>query len=226
MECLICNNNTSLPFLTKSNFLPEYRDMIKDIRKFEYYKCTNCGFTVSKTHLDMSMKDWVKLNDEFHHYIENNPAPINQPPYLEQAMIINLLSASGILQLEDAIDYAGGYGTLSKILKRFYGQTLPVFDPYITGNDETVSYVDKDNLSKYGTLFNSALFEHLRTRDLFEEINNLIKNDGCMILHTLICETIPADQNWFYLEPPVHCSFHTNKNMCIRINARMGELTQ
>jgi hypothetical protein len=34
-------------------------------------------------------------------------------------------------------------------------------------------------------------------------------------LHTVICENIPYDENWFYLEHPVHCAFHTNKSMNI-----------
>ena len=36
-----------------------------------------------------------------------------------------------------------------------------------------------------------------------------------MILHTVVCENIPHDQDWFYFQPPVHCAFHTNKSMDI-----------
>ncbi|WP_396196728.1 methyltransferase domain-containing protein [Flavobacterium sp.] len=214
MECLICKNK-SVPFLTKRTFKIGYKDIVKDIEEFNYYKCTNCGFTISKTHVDMSTEVWLKLNDNFHHFIENNHAPINQPPYLEQAMIINLLNVSGILPFVNALDYAGGYGTLSLILKDYYGLKLPVYDPYINGENVAVDYIQKENLEKYGIVFNSALFEHLYRRELFDEINNLVKEDGCMILHTLVCENIPADSNWFYMEPPVHCAFHTNKSMNI-----------
>jgi len=65
-------------------------------------------------------------------------------------------------------------------------------------------------------LINSALFEHIFTRSEFDRINNLIDTDsGCMFLHTVICENIPQNANWFYFEPPVHCAFHTNKSMGI-----------
>ena len=64
-------------------------------------------------------------------------------------------------------------------------------------------------------VLNSALFEHLFTRDSFDEINNLVSGNGFMIIHTVICENIPQNENWFYMDPPVHCAFHTNKSMSI-----------
>ena len=68
-------------------------------------------------------------------------------------------------------------------------------------------------LYKYNTLLNSALFEHLFTRNSFDEINDLIEDNGCMILHTVVCDNIPHDEKWFYMEPPVHCAFHTNRSI-------------
>jgi hypothetical protein len=34
-------------------------------------------------------------------------------------------------------------------------------------------------------------------------------------LHTVICERVPKDPDWFYLRPPVHTAFHTNRSMGI-----------
>ncbi len=189
--------------------------MVQEFDQFDYYKCSNCGFTLSKTHIEMSFQQWIKLNSEFHHFIESSKDLINQPPYLEQAFVLKILQYHNIISLESAIDYAGGYGTLSKILMRYFNINLNVFDPFINNKDNSIKYIDKDSLGKYKTLFNSALFEHLFTRKDFDEINNLVDNDGCMILHTVICENIPKDANWFYMEPPVHCAFHTNKSMSI-----------
>jgi ribosomal protein L30E len=36
-----------------------------------------------------------------------------------------------------------------------------------------------------------------------------------MIIHTVVCENIPNDPNWFYITPPVHSALHTNKSMDI-----------
>jgi hypothetical protein len=212
MKCLICNNE-SIFFIKKTSFKVEYQEMVKDFSGFTYYKCTKCGFTISKTHMEMPNDLWLKLNYDFHHFIENNTAPINQPPYLEQAMIINVLNSNGIVSFKNAIDFAGGYGTLSKILYNYHKITLPIYDPYVTTENEGVIYINKKKLSKYNTLLNSALFEHLFTRNSFDEINDLIEDNGCMILHTVVCDNIPSDEKWFYMEPPVHCAFHTNYSM-------------
>jgi hypothetical protein len=48
-----------------------------------------------------------------------------------------------------------------------------------------------------------------------DNLNNLVKNSGCLIIHTVICENVPNDPDWFYLRPPVHTAFHTNKSMGI-----------
>lgn len=217
MECLICGQKSEY-FLTKKTFKKEYLKMVENIDNFNYYKCVNCGFTISKTHVDMPNNIWLKLNDEFHHFIENNQSSINQPPYLEQAMMINVLYNSGLLDINNAIDYAGGYGTLSLILKKYFGILLPVYDPFVNNSDNEVNYINLEFGSKFKVLFNSALFEHLFKRDSFDLINNLIDDDGCMILHTVVCENIPNDPNWFYMEPPVHCAFHTNRSMQLLMN--------
>ncbi|MBL4706050.1 MAG: hypothetical protein JKY54_16105, partial [Flavobacteriales bacterium] len=41
----------------------------------------------------------------------------------------------------------------------------------------------------------------------------LVSEDGCLMIHTVICENIPKNPDWFYFGPPVHCAFHTNKSM-------------
>ena len=46
-----------------------------------------------------------------------------------------------------------------------------------------------------------------------ENLNRLVDDDGVLILHTVVCERIPKNSEWFYLRPPVHCAFHTNKSM-------------
>ena len=41
------------------------------------------------------------------------------------------------------------------------------------------------------------------------------RGGGSLIIHTVICENIPKNPDWFYIEPPVHTTFHTNKSMSI-----------
>lgn len=213
MECIICKSKSEL-FLTKNFDRTQYDFLMKDIGLVDYYKCENCGFTLSKTHVEMDNNLWMKLNNDFHHYIENNPVTTNQPPYIDQAIMLMLLQKNRIINLENAIDFAGGYGTLSKLLKKYLNLNISVYDPYVKGSKQ-IEYVKKEELGKYDVVLNSALFEHLFTREAFDEINNLVSDFGFMIIHTVICENIPKDENWFYMDPPVHCAFHTNTSMSI-----------
>lgn len=213
MKCLICNSESYYYFTKTYNDQP-FSQMMKGIGSVDYYKCSNCGFTLSKTHAELDNTIWEKLNYDFHHYIENNDSPGNQPPYNEQASMINILSKNNIIDTLSILDYAGGYGTLGKILKKYYNfNDFPVYDPYILSEENSNGYVKQENLVKYKTVFNSALFEHLIDRKSFDKINEIVADDGCMIIHTVICENIPKDPSWFYLVPPVHCAFHTNKSM-------------
>ena len=94
MKCLICNKETKYFFSKKYTKKP-LAYLMKDIGEVKYYKCNNCGFTLSKTHRELDNDRWEKLNFDFHHFLENrknNQAQINQPPYLQQAMMIKILS--------------------------------------------------------------------------------------------------------------------------------------
>ena len=212
LKCLICESNM-LYYFSKRYGTEPFKDMMKNIGEVEYFTCTNCGLTISKTHSELESVKWKKLNYDFHHYLENNNTDINQPPYLEQALLLKVLSTNGIIDSHNMLDYAGGYGSLSKTLKKYFNMDLPVYDPYVQ-NDGEIDYIDNNNLSTFKTVLNSALFEHLLTRQSFDEINALVsENNGAMLVHTRICETVPKDPDWFYLQPPVHTTFHTNKSM-------------
>ena len=214
MKCLICNSETKYFFSKKYTEKP-FDSMMEDIGEVNYYKCTNCGFTLSKTHCNLDTERWNKLNFDFHHFLENNSnseIPINQPPYLQQAIMIKVLVENEIINFDSSLDFAGGYGTLSNILDRYFNLKLSVYDPFVKNNARNI-YIDKKDLETYDTVLNSALFEHLTTRESFDEINDCVSNEGCVIVHTRISGYIPSDPNWFYLNPPVHCAFHTNKSM-------------
>ena len=214
MKCIICDSKMEY-FFSKIYDKYPFKEMMKHIGEVDYYKCSNCGFTISKTHQEIDNEKFEKLNYDFHHYLENCETDVNQPPYLEQSMMINVLLKNQILE-DDMLDYAGGYGTLSKSLKKYFDISLPVYDPYVQ-SDDFENYVEKKDLKTYKTVVTSALFEHILTREGFDEINALVdaNGGGSLIIHTVICENIPKDPNWFYIEPPVHTTFHTNKSMSI-----------
>lgn len=214
MRCLICDSNCE--FFLKKKFDVPY-DVYLGIA--EYFKCLHCGFVFSKTHALLNQYSWEKINYLFHSFIENpkNHKTTNQPPYLEQAMLLNVLSKNELISLEDAIDWGGGSGTLSKVLQKYFSIKIPVYEKYMQTHfsetaDNATKYIQKEKLSIHETVLSSAVFEHITKREYLDEINNCVGHNGCLILHTVICAEIPKDNNWFYLLP-VHCAFHTNRSM-------------
>jgi len=189
---------------------------MQEIGKVDYYKCKRCGFVLSKTHSELDKIKWINLNRKFHQYLENpgNYKKVNQPPYAEQAMMISLLGENSIISTDSMVDYAAGSGTLSNILSKYYNLELPTFDLYIQA-DNSRRHIHKSELKTYKTVINSAMFEHVLRRDDLDQVNNIVDADGCLIIHTVVCEKVPNDPNWFYLRPPVHTAFHTNNSMNI-----------
>ncbi|PUE54814.1 hypothetical protein B9Z36_12475 [Limnohabitans sp. Rim8] len=213
MKCMICSSKMNYYF-SKTYTETPFDEFMQKVGEVDYYKCSSCGFTQSKTHSELDECTWNELNTQFHHYLENPDYKknINQPPYAEQAMMLAILGKNDIIKTGSMLDYAAGYGTLSNILAKYHGLNLSIYDPYVK-SDSSSRYIDRVELKTYDTVINSAMFEHVLTRDSLDQVNNLVAENGCLIIHTLICENIPNDSNWFYLQPPVHTAFHTNKSM-------------
>ena len=212
-HCIICESDTSY-FFTKSGFKAPYESFSSFLGQVDYHKCRNCGFTFSKTLYELEGDKWETLNHDFHHFIENNNnLATNQPPYLQQALLLSVLHRNQLVNLSTALDYGAGPGTLSITLSKYFSQKLKLYEPFEQIENLSHLYIDNPKSGEFGVVITSALFEHLMTRESFNEIDRLVSADGCLIIHTVICENIPKDPNWFYLEVPVHCSFHTNKSM-------------
>ena len=215
MKCIICNGGSNYYFSKTYSEAP-FDDFMREIGRVDYHKCNRCGFVFSKTHFDIDESKWNNLNYLFHHYIENpdNDNILNQPPYVEQAIMISILGNNGIINTNSMIDYAAGYGTLSNILDKYFNLDLPIYDSYVK-TEKSSRHIRKSELETYKTVINSAMFEHVLSRESLDLVNNLVDKDGCLIIHTVVCENVPNDPNWFYLDPPVHSAFHTNKSMKI-----------
>lgn len=220
VRCLICDSQSDYYF-TKDYASSAFADLMRTIGPVQYHRCRNCGFVSSRTHAELPEEEWNKLNIGFHHAHENQahekgePAHgINQPPYAEQAFMLALFQKNGLIQSDAMLDYAAGYGTLSTILGKYFGMHLPIYDRYVQSDDLKI-YVENPAEKSYSTVINSAMFEHVLTRADLESVNDLVAPDGNLIIHTVVCENVPADPDWFYLRPPVHTAFHTNRSMNI-----------
>lgn len=214
-NCLICNSNTQYYF--SKNYPPFSKGPFRDTLKVDYYKCGKCGFVLSQTHREMSKTQWEQLNTSWHHHLEQNPesTTTNQPPYADQALALIMLSNNNLIKIDDALDYAAGYGTMAKVLKKYFGKSISIYDEYVQDKHTDLNYIEENNLRKYKLVINSAMFEHVLEREHLDYVNNLVDSDGTLMLHTVVCENVPADPNWFYITPMVHTVFHTNKSMNI-----------
>lgn len=216
-SCIICGANTEYFF--SKNYETHPGSPFKDVLTVDYWKCKHCGFVISKTHQKMTKDQWSDLNTSWHHLLEREnkddfqSGTVNQPPYADQALSLMMLEKNGIIDIGDTLDYAAGYGTLSRFLKKYMDADIKVFDRYVHDDENNLDYIAEKDLKKYKCVINSAMFEHVLDRKSLDDVNNLVKEDGVLMLHTVICENIPNDPNWFYLDPVVHTAFHTNKSM-------------
>jgi hypothetical protein len=221
MKCLICQTEQQYYF-SKNYEMPPCDEFMKDIGPVDYYRCGNCGFVISKTHCELDKQSWSELNEKCHRYLEdpgNERDDIrqqlgNQPPYMEQAMMLAIFKTHKLVSATNWLDYAAGPGTLSKLLKQYFNITLPIYDRFMQ-YDSQVNHIETPIKGQYDLVINSAMFEHILCREDLDDVNNLVSPNGALVLHTVVCETIPKDPNWFYLKPAVHTAFHTNTSMSL-----------
>ncbi len=208
---------------TEPYFTKHYAETkLSDSLLVEYCKCPKCGFVYSRTHQEMPKSNWEALYLRCHNSFESDLSSrtINQPPYAGMAMAVNILAKNGVIYVDRTLDYAAGKGTLSKVLSKYHDINIDCYDRYVFDDPSSdyVHYVSTSSLGDYNVVVNSAMFENVVARQDLDEVNGCVTADGVLMLHTLVCESVPADFGWFYLDPIVHCAFHTNKSMGILMN--------
>lgn len=207
MQCIVCSQ--SMEHFFNKRFNSDSLDTV------EYYRCTGCGFSASKTHLEMPETDWIRLNTSWHNSNNlraDNPWNRSQR-HFNQALMIHLSHRHEIIRNGSWLDYASGQGGLSCQLHSHFGLVLHSFDRFV----QPISFpLYAQDLVKRGHVLvtNTAMFEHVRNRRTLDEIESYVAEDGCFGIHTLVRGDIPADPEWMYLLP-VHCSFFTNRSMDI-----------
>lgn len=210
MNCFVCGGKMR-PFMEK-NFGMENLDSC------EYVRCENCGLVVAKTLYDMPRDVWQKLNRECHAAYQNTDALDVDPNWLArlraQAEVLVQLVKCGVLEENSrAVDYGAGDGKLSAYLaEKISAPLLMKFDEFMARPNENYLSPTEITPASFDFVITCSVFEHLLGAADVEKIFSLLKPDGTAALHTLICEGVPRDPNWFYLLP-VHATFWTNAAM-------------
>jgi hypothetical protein len=171
---------------------------------------------VARELFDMPLKRWEMLNRGFHSTFLNSENFELDPNWNKridnQVKDIKQLYQENVIDAGLCIDYACGDGRLKKRLEG------PNRDKYICcrGYDKYTKFSTACSFLniRYNLVINTSFFEHVRNRDYLDEVDNLVTDNGALALHTLVCEEVPKDPNWFYLVP-VHSVVYTNRAMQI-----------
>ena len=210
MECIICNS--SMRFFVSKKFQTFKLDIV------DYWRCENCGFTISKTHADMSPSAWESLDHDYHPSYQGKEFNPNDPWWiarlLSQANILYDATQIGLLDGRGRwLDYGCGDGKLSNILSTQQNLRLLKYDRYMPAQEDFLK--DGDLMPRgFDFVITTSVFEHLRRREQLDFVESLVSDNGVFAIHTLVCENVPRDASWFYLVP-LHCTFHTNKSMSL-----------
>lgn len=205
MRCFVCGGDMR-PFMKKS-FGLKYLDAC------EYVRCEECGLVIAKTLYDMPHELWTALNRECHAAYQHTAALAVDPNWLPrlkaQAAVLSELIERGVLDRNArSVDYGAGDGKLAEMCKPW----LMKFDAYMARPNENYLSAAELKPASFDFVITCSVFEHLLGARDVEKIFALLKADGTAALHTLVCEEVPCDPNWFYLQP-VHATFWTNAAM-------------
>ena len=229
MKCFVCGGEMKPYF--KKKIAARY---LQNLDALEYVRCEHCGMVVSKTLYEMSREELSKFiyNDHKDYFSSTSRQEEVDPRWLQrldlQAALFAELLRYGVFDYGwRTIDYGAGNGllankvnallTLHKYGSRSMAQEvwLKKYDEYMEPLDENYLTSEEVTESSFDFLVSSSVFEHLfGNRGEVEKVIGLLKPDGIMALHTLICEEVPQDPEWYYLVP-VHCTLWTNKAMQI-----------
>lgn len=208
MDCFICSGAMS-PYFSK-----EFNGEC-GLRVVHYWRCAGCGLVVSKSHFEMTDREWQQLNHDCHAAYQGGEQNRYDPSWLarlnaQRDNLVELASAGVLPRRRPWIDYGCGDGKLADMLGM---QDLPTlkYDKYAPAHE--AGFVGDEALRcKFPVVINTSVLEHVRGIEALDEMANLVDDDGVFALHTLVRESIPNDPTWFYLMP-VHTVFYTNRSM-------------
>lgn len=206
MDCFICGKEM------KKYFVKEWSGGVIG----EFVRCPNCGMVINKTMYEMPIQEWIEKNDELHSEYQGTDEMKNDPKWLHrintQGEIILQLYSLGIFSLTgQCIDYGCGDGKLADCVNKEQPLILK-YDRYMGRGKEGYLRDEEIKTGGFDVVICCSVLEHLIGKREVERVFDLISNEGVLCLHTLVCEEVPQDADWFYLLT-VHCTIWTNKAM-------------
>lgn len=221
MKCFVCEGDMS-SYMTKKY---PYTGLIDEA---VFLKCENCGMVINETMYELSPEKWKELNLKLHKqyqgmdYVEGDPKWITR--LRSQAKVLFGMFSIGLLKTDmNCVDYGCGDGKLSDYVDELLADStargiVKKYDKFMSnahgGRDK--GYLTEGEIKEkaFDVVITCSVFEHLVGLDDVDYIIKLLNpNCGVLGVHTLVCEDVPQDENWFYIDFPMHCTIWTNKAM-------------
>lgn len=223
MKCFICNGEMK-PYFSKKMGLSK-RGM------HEYMRCEKCGIVIDRTayeqDIDQIKEDIIIAHTSYQKSDINPDTDLNWIERLNrQAKLLVQFYSEGIFQTNiRVVDYGCGDGKLSE----YFQQKCRVLLDHKAANEcspkilKYDKYMKPDNDNSYlsdcemqqgmfDVVITCSLLEHLIGKKDIDEVFCLLNDRGTFCLHTLICEEVPRDPDWFYLLEG-HVTLWTNAAM-------------
>jgi len=191
MKCKICNHPTETIF----------NALVLKKHTVNYYKCSHCGFlqTEQPFWLEESYKSPINISDTG--IIVRN----QRLARISTSLIILLFN-----QKEKFVDYAGGYGLFTRMM-RDIGFDFYWSDPYTQNLLAKNFEIEQGKKYHLATSFES--FEHFK--DPIAEVIKILEVCDNIILSTeLVPEPTPAVSDWWYYgaEHGQHIALYSKKS--------------
>ncbi|MGE5384808.1 MAG: class I SAM-dependent methyltransferase [Betaproteobacteria bacterium] len=178
-----------------------------------YFVCRTCGFCFAPKFSTWSQEDFKRniYNDEY---------AIVDPGYIESRPRDNAENMKAMFPEFSPnlrhLDYGGGEGLLSSILKR-YAWNSESYDPIIDNSSDALP-----KLGKFDLITAFEVFEHVSDLDrLMTDLNLSLIDDGIILFSTLLSDgNIDGDRiTWWYASPRNgHISLFSKQSLTILAN--------
>lgn len=197
MECPICKSKTKellkVPFGKNCESMP-----IKDYKQISYHQCSKCRYIFAPEFLSWTENDFKKkiYNDEYEIY---DPEFRYKRPYHSMLDLYNEFKG------KKHLDYGGGNGMLSQLLN----------DREFNSTSYDIFYHNDRPKEKFDIVTCIEVIEHsIEPLKIFDDIKSLLKDNGKLIISTLIMDYIKNINDHWYISPRNgHIGFYFTKTL-------------
>jgi SAM-dependent methyltransferase len=176
----------------------------------EYYRCPQCQFCFVPEMSKWSFDDFERriYNES---YLDIDPDYLEARPRANAESLVRIFAHTG--QTLDHLDYGGGDGLLSDLLRRA-GWRSKSYDPFVDRN------LRLEELGRFDFITAFEVFEHVPDpQKLMNDISTLLRDEGILLFSTLLNDgCILPDQrlDWWYASPRNgHISLYSRQSLSI-----------